>query len=105
MTTDIRNSSIDWVNVSLVSTIVLALVLFIGAVIADVSSAIQVDYTMKMSVDKPEKICIAITNATECMRSKGFEVIGISVNKHVFSKKFTITCKGTDQATILNLDN
>ena len=91
---------------ALTVVVVLVFGMFIWEVLK-INQPLYGDYTANISVDKPEKIMPALSNAVRRVESKGFAVVGIHVSKEEFfaHKAFNIMVRGVDEATILKLDD
>ena len=61
-------------------------------------------YNSEITVDDSSKIPKAISNVVENVCSKGFIMTSLSVQRDELKKTFTVRCKGSELADILNLD-
>lgn len=91
---------------ALTAVVVFVVGMFIWEVLK-INQPLYGDYTATVSVDKPEKLMPALSNAVMRVESKGFAVVGIHVWKCEFlgRSSFNVSVRGADEATILKLDD
>lgn len=91
---------------TLAGTALLVVGLFVREVLK-INQPVYGDYTATVSVDKPEKILPALSNAVRRVESKGFSVVGVHVWKSEFfgRRSFNMTVRGADEATLLKLED
>lgn len=82
--------------------IVISAFAYIVFMLATGITTLDGSYKYKISVDSPEKIEYAISNAVNIVKSKDFVVIGLDV--HIISKnRFSVVCKGIEKENLLDL--
>ena len=93
-------------GVMLGTVVVLVVGMFIWEIL-QINQPVYGDYETMVSVDKPEKIMPALSNAVMRVESKGFSVVGIHVWKSEFfgRRSFNMTVRGADEATLLKLED
>lgn len=62
-------------------------------------------YKNEITVDKPEKVPIAISNAVHDVSSRNFVVVHLSVSVNQLKRTFTVKCGGIDSGKLISLDN
>ncbi len=81
------------------------LLIISGVVIALCQSPVQLpfEYSTKISVDKPDKIENAISNAVYDLGKRDFVPVHLEVNWHPFGKTYVIYAKGIDRTKLRSL--
>lgn len=80
-----------------------AVALVTAASVSDNARQCGADYTKTITVDKAEKIPAALSNAVECIESKGFVLTKLSISKPIGSGKCVITAGGKDLGNVLGI--
>lgn len=80
-----------------------ATILVTAAIESDNARQCGADYTKTITVDKAEKIPAALSNAIECIKSKGFVLTKLNIRKPIGSGKCVITAGGKDLGNVLEI--
>lgn len=65
---------------------------------------VKPDYYTCITVDKPEKIQIALSNAMTHVMSKGFIICSVKIGKNNLKGTYTVKCAGIEEATLLKME-
>ena len=76
-----------------------SLLIVVGMCFAIYYSPVQVhfDYSTRISVDKPDKIENAISNAVSDLEKRNFVPVSLEVNWHPRSKTYVVYARGIDR--------
>ena len=80
--------------------ILLPIVSIVGYAIYYSPTLLQSEYTTKISVDKPDKVENAISNAVSDLRKRDFVPVNLVVNWHPASKTYEIYARGIDRTKL-----
>lgn len=83
--------------------LICATILVTAAIESSNARQCSADYTKTITVDKAEKIPAALSNAVECIESKGFVLTKLSICKPIGSDKCVITAGGKDLGNVLEI--
>ena len=88
----------------IVQIMVILLIVFM-VVFALCQSPVQLpsEYSTRISVDKPDKIENAISNAVSDLRKRDFVPINLEVNWHPASKTYVVYARGIDRTKLGSL--
>lgn len=93
----------------ILGSIVVGTLLLCGAALVTVTIAsdnarqCDADYTKTIIVDKAEKIPAALSNAVECIESKGFVLTKLNISKPIGNDKCVIAAGGKDLGNVLQI--
>lgn len=82
---------------------ILLIVFGIGFVICYSPVQLPSEYSTKISVDKPDKIENAISNAVSDLRKRDFVPVSLYVNWHPTSKTYVVYARGIDRTKLGSL--
>lgn len=78
----------------------LLIAFLVGFAIYSLPVQVMSEYSTKISVDKPDKIENAISNAVSDLRKRDFVPVSLAVNWHPADKTYVIYVKGIDRTKL-----